>query len=73
MFAFRLKITYVMCCAIWYQSLFGICMIVSTHSNAWKCFFYLPVVTIHLHELAWPSNGSIKSQTLEYQSNGLGG
>ena len=39
------------------------------HAHA---FFYLPVVSIHLNELAWCSNGSIKSQMLECQSNGLG-
>ena len=39
------------------------------HAHA---FFYLPVVSIRLYELAWRSNGSIKSQTLECQSNGLG-
>ena len=39
------------------------------HANA---FFYLPVVSIGLYELAWRSNGSIKSQTLKCQSNGLG-
>ena len=35
-------------------------------------FFYLPVVSICLFELAWCSNGSVKSQTLKYQSNRLG-
>ena len=35
-------------------------------------FFYLPVVSICLYELAWHSNGSIKSQMLKCQSNGLG-
>ena len=39
------------------------------HAHA---FFYLPVVSIRLNELAWHSNGSIKSQKLECQSNGLG-
>ena len=32
------------------------------HSSA---FFYFHVVSLRLHELAWRSNGSIKSQTLE--------
>ena len=40
--------TYVMRCAIWYQSLFGVCMVVRMHTNA---FFYLNVVFIRLHEL----------------------
>ena len=39
------------------------------HANA---FFYLPVVSIRLCELAWRSNGSNKSQTLECWSNSLG-
>ena len=25
---------YVMCCSIWYQSLFAICIVVRTHTNA---------------------------------------
>ena len=25
---------YVMCCEIWYQSVFGVCMVVQTHANA---------------------------------------
>ena len=29
-------------------------------------------VSIRLHYLTWHSNGSIKSKTLEFQSNGLG-
>ena len=37
------------------------------HANA---FFYLHVVFIRLHELAWHSNESIKCQTLECHSNG---
>ena len=37
------------------------------HANA---FFYFYVVFIRLHELAWHSNGSIKSQTFECHSNG---
>ena len=57
---------YVMLCAIWYQSLFGVCMVVRAHANA---FFYLYVVSVSLHELAWHSNGSIKCQMLERQSN----
>ena len=39
------------------------------HAHA---FFYLPVVSIRLCELAWRSNGSIKSQTLKCQSNEFG-
>ena len=39
------------------------------HANT---FFYLHLVSIRLGELAWSSNGSIKSQTLESKSNGLG-
>ena len=39
------------------------------HANA---FSYLHIVSIRLHELAWRSNGSIKFQTVEFQSNGLG-
>ena len=36
-----LQTAYVMHCTIWYQSLFGICMIVETNSNA--CYqVYLP-------------------------------
>ena len=41
--------------------------------NVYECmlmFLYLPVVSIHLYELAWHSNGSIKCQTLECHSNG---
>ena len=43
-------------------------------SNACKCilmyaFFYLHVIFIRLHELAWHSNGSIKCQTFECHSN----
>ena len=49
---------YVMHCVIWYQAPFGICMIVRMHMNACSCFFYLPVVLIHLYELVWHSNGS---------------
>ena len=48
---------YAIRCAIWYQSLFGVCMVVQTHANA---FFYLHVVSIRLHQLAWHSNGSVK-------------
>ena len=51
----------VMRCAIWYQSLFDVCMIVRTSE--------FPVVSIRLYELAWHSNGSIKCQTLERHSN----
>ena len=45
--------------------------------NASECifsnaFFYPPVVSIRLYELAFHSNGSVESQTLECQSNGLG-
>ena len=55
-------------CAIWYHSLFGACMIerMGMHANA---FFYLPDVSIRLYDLAWRSNGFIKSQTLQCQSN----
>ena len=35
-----------------------------------SAFFYLHVVFIRLHELAWHSNGSIKCQKLECHSNG---
>ena len=48
---------------IWYQSLFGICIVVERmlmHTNA---LFYLSVVFIRLHELTWHLNGSIKCQT----------
>ena len=37
------------------------------HANA---LFYLHIVFIRLHELAWHSNGSIKCQTFECHSNG---
>ena len=37
------------------------------HANA---LLYLHIVFIHLHELAWHSNGSIKCQTLECHSIG---
>ena len=49
--------------APWYQSLFGVCMIVLTHANT---FFYLHVISICLHKLAWDSNGSIKYQAFEW-------
>ena len=39
-----------------------------TYANA---FFYLTVVSTRLYDLAWRSNGSIKCQTLEYQSSNL--
>ena len=55
-----LNTLYVMRCAIWYQSLFGACMIVQTRTNA--CY--------RLHELAWHSNRSIKWQMFEGHSNG---
>ena len=56
-----------------FQSLFGVCMIVGTNANACsRFFFYHPVVSIRLYELAWRSNGSFKFQTLKCQSNGLG-
>ena len=42
---------------------------IQMHAHA---FFYLPVVSIRLYELACRSNGPIKSQRLECQSNGLG-
>ena len=42
--------TYVMRCVIWYQSLFGIFMIVRTHTNACQRFFYLSLVSISLCE-----------------------
>ena len=69
----NVALTYVMRFAIWYQSLFwgfvrsfkGMRM----HANA---FLYLPVASFRLYELAWRSNGSIKSQMLECQSNRLG-
>ena len=67
-YVFEVIQIYVMRCVIWYQSTFGICMIVQMYANA---FFYLSVISICLYELAWHSNGSIKSQRLEYQSNRL--
>ena len=36
-----------MCCVIWYQSLFGICMVIRTHTNACSCFF-LPSCCFYL-------------------------
>ena len=37
-------------CAIWYQSLFGVCMVVRTHANVCCCFF-LP--SCHFYLFAW--------------------
>ena len=37
-------------CAIWYQSLFGVCMVVRTHANV-CCRFFLP--SCHFYLFAW--------------------
>ena len=36
------KLLHVMRCAIWYQSPFGVCMIIQTHANACSRFFLPP-------------------------------
>ena len=58
---FNYYLSYVIRCVIWY------------HSNAYELilrFFYLSVVSMHLYELAWHFNRSVKCETLEYHSNG---
>ena len=65
----KVSYEYVMRCAIWYQSLFGVCLADQMQANL-CAFFYLHVVSIRFDELACHSNGSIKCQTIECQSNG---
>ena len=61
-----------MCCASWYQSLFGVCLILRTHANPCSCFFLPPC---RFYPFVWVSmvfKRVCQISNVRMQSNGLG-